>query len=70
MKRSYIVAAIVLAAFAAIWHFSLGSRWTMRVPRDAVITTHYVGTHTNADSLTGIVPVHGGRKTSMKPHYW
>lgn len=56
MKRSYIVAAIVLAAFAAIWHFSLGSRWTMRVRRDAVITTHYVGTQTSADPKTGVVP--------------
>jgi hypothetical protein len=56
MKRSYIVAAIVLAVFAAIWHFSLASRWTMRVRRDAVITTHYVGTQTDVDPATGVVP--------------
>jgi hypothetical protein len=56
MKRSYIVAAIVLASFATVWHFSLSSRWTRRVARDAVFTTHYVGTQTNADSKTGVVP--------------
>jgi hypothetical protein len=56
MRRSYIAAAIALAAFAAVWHFSLGSRWTRRVPRDAVFTTQYVGTLTNADPKTGIVP--------------
>ena len=56
MRRSYIFAAIALAAFAAVWHFSLGSRWTMRVPRNAVFATHYVGTQTNADSKTGFVP--------------
>jgi hypothetical protein len=63
MRRSYIAAAIALAAFAAVWHFSLGSRWTRRVPKDAVFTTQYVGTHTNADSLTGIVPVHDALST-------
>jgi hypothetical protein len=56
MKRSYIVAAIALAAFAAIWNFSIGPRWTRRVPRNAVFTTQYVGTQTNADPKTGIVP--------------
>jgi hypothetical protein len=56
MRRSYIVTAIALAVFATVWHFSLGPRWTMRVPRDAVFTTHYVGTQTNADSATGVVP--------------
>jgi hypothetical protein len=56
MRRSYIVAAIAIAAFAAVWHFSLGSRWTRRVPRNAVFTTQYVGTQTNADPKTGIVP--------------
>lgn len=56
MRRSYIAAAIALAVFAAVWHFSLGSRWTMRVPRDVVFTANYVGTQTRADSVTGIVP--------------
>ncbi|MEA2763992.1 MAG: Porin PorA [Gemmatimonadaceae bacterium] len=56
MRRFYIVAAILLIAFAAVWQFSLGSRWTMRVPRDAVFTTQYVGTQTNADAATGVVP--------------
>jgi hypothetical protein len=56
MRRSYIVAAMALAAFAAVWHFSLGSRWTRRVPRNAVFTSQYVGTQTNADPQTGIVP--------------
>ncbi|HEV7596378.1 MAG TPA: porin PorA family protein [Gemmatimonadaceae bacterium] len=56
MRRSYVVAAIALAAFAAVWHFSVGSRWTRRVPRNAVFTTQYVGTQTNADPKTGIVP--------------
>jgi hypothetical protein len=56
MRRSYIAAAIALAVFAAVLHFSLGSRWTMRVPRDAVFTAKYVGTQTLADSVTGIVP--------------
>jgi hypothetical protein len=63
MRRSYLLAAMALAAFAAVWHFSLSSRWTMRVRRDAVITTHYVGTQTNADPRTGIVPVHDALST-------
>ena len=58
MKRSYIVAAIALAAFAAVWHFSVAPRWTRRVPRNAVFTSQYVGTNTSADPRTGIVPVH------------
>ena len=56
MRRSYIAAAIALAAFAAVWQFSLGSRWTTRVPRNLVFTARYVGTQTRADSVTGIVP--------------
>ena len=56
MKRSYIVAAVVLAAFAAVWHLWLGPRWTVRVPRDAVFASKYVGTDTNADPKTGLVP--------------
>jgi hypothetical protein len=58
MRRSYVVAAVSLAAFAAVWNFALGQRWTMRVPRDGDLTMRYVGTHTNADPGTGIVPEH------------
>jgi hypothetical protein len=56
MRRSYFVVAIALAALAAAWHFSFGSRWTRRIPRNALFTTQYVGTQTNADSRTGVVP--------------
>jgi hypothetical protein len=63
MKRSYIVAAIALAAFAAIWNFSVGPRWTRRVPRNAVFTTQYVGTQTNVDPKTGIVPARDALST-------
>lgn len=56
MRRSYIVAAIALAALAAVWHFWLGNRWTTRVPRDMAFATKYVGTQTNADPKTGVVP--------------
>ena len=56
MRRSYVVVAIALAVLAAIWNFSLGARWTRRVPRNAVFTTQYVGTQTYADSRTGVVP--------------
>jgi hypothetical protein len=55
MRRTYIAAAVALAALAAFWNFSLGPRWTRRVPRNAVLTTQYVGTQTNADPRTGIV---------------
>src|ERR1700674_2995578 len=54
--RSYIVAAIAVAAIAIVWHFWLGPRWTIRVPRDTAIATKYVGTLTNADPKTGVVP--------------
>ena len=63
MRRSYVVAAVSLAAFGAVWLFALGSRWTMRVRRDADFTMRYVGTHTNADPRTGIVPVHDALST-------
>jgi hypothetical protein len=63
MRRSYIAAATALAAFAAVWHFSLGSLWTARVPRAAVFTSHYVGTQTNANRTTGIVPVRDALST-------
>jgi hypothetical protein len=56
MKRSYIVAAVVLAGLAAVWHVWVGPHWTIRVPRNAVFASKYVGTDTNADPKTGVVP--------------
>jgi hypothetical protein len=56
MRRSYIAAAIGLVALALLWHFSLDSHWTMRVPPNAVFTSKYVGTQTNADPKTGKIP--------------
>jgi hypothetical protein len=66
MRRSYVFLAIALAALAVVWNLSLAPRWTRRVPRNAVFTTNYVGTHTNADSLTGIVPVHDALSTYVR----
>ena len=56
MRRPYIVAAIILAVLTVGWRFGLGPRWTMRFPRDGVFSTKYVGTQTNADSVTGVIP--------------
>ena len=56
MKRSWIVASVAFALLAAGWHFGLGRRWTMRLSRDADFSTKYVGTQTNADHVTGLVP--------------
>ena len=56
MRRRYIVAAIVLGVLAAVWQFGLGLRWTRRLSRDAVFSTTYVGTQTNANPTTGVVP--------------
>ena len=56
MRRPYIVGAIVLAALAGAWHFWLGDRWTTRIPRDWDLSTRYVGTQTNADPKSGVVP--------------
>jgi len=56
MKRSYIVAAVVLAGLAAVWHLVLAPHWTIRVPRNAVFASKYFGTQTNADPKTGVVP--------------
>jgi len=56
MRRSYVIASITLAVLATAWQFGLGRRWTMRSPRDGVFETRYVGTQTNADSTTGVVP--------------
>jgi hypothetical protein len=56
MRRSYIVAAIALAAFAGVWHFWLAARWTVRVPRDAAAVTKYFGTQTNVDAKSGLMP--------------
>jgi hypothetical protein len=55
-KRRYIIASIAFAVLAADWQFGLGPRWTMRLPRDAVLATKYVGTQTNADPATSVVP--------------
>jgi hypothetical protein len=56
VRRSYLLAAIAVAALAAVWRFSLAPQWTFRVPRNAVYATKYFGTHTNADAKTGVVP--------------
>jgi len=56
MRRSWIVASVAFALLAAVWHFGPGRRWTMRLSRDADFATKYVGTQTNADLVTGVVP--------------
>jgi hypothetical protein len=56
MKRPYVVAALLLVGLAAVWQLWLGPRWTIRVPRDAVFVSKYVGIQTNADPITGVVP--------------
>jgi hypothetical protein len=56
MKRSWIVASVAFALLAAVWHFGLGRRWTVRLSRNASFATKYVGTQTNADGVTGVVP--------------
>ena len=56
IRRPYIIAAIGLAAFAAVWHFWLSPRWTMRVPRNANSGASYFGVQTNADAKTGVIP--------------
>jgi hypothetical protein len=63
MRRSYILVAIALAGLAAVWGFSLAPRWTRRVARNDVFSAHYVGTQTNADPQTNIVPVHDALST-------
>lgn len=55
-NRRYILAAIAFAVLAAGWRFWVGPRWTMRLSRNAVFATTYVGTQTNADTVTGVVP--------------
>jgi len=56
MKRSYVIAAVVLAGLASVWHVWLGPHWTIRVPRNGVFASKYVGTQTNADPKTGLLP--------------
>jgi hypothetical protein len=56
MRRPYIVGAIVFVALAGAWHFWLGARWTMRIGPHWSLSTKYVGTQTDADPQTGILP--------------
>lgn len=56
IKRPYIAASVAFAVLAVVWHFGLGPRWTMRLSRNAVFATTYVGTQTNAAPSTGVVP--------------
>jgi hypothetical protein len=57
MRRPYIIAGIAFAAFAGAWHFWLAPRWTMRIPHDWRLSARYLGTQTNADPKSGLVPV-------------
>jgi hypothetical protein len=55
MRRIFVVVGIALAGLTVCWHFWLGSRWTMRFPRDGDFSTTYIGTETNADA-SGVLP--------------
>jgi hypothetical protein len=55
-RNYYVAAAIAVAVLSAVWKLSLGPRLTIRVPRDAVFTWNYIGTQTNADPKTGLIP--------------
>jgi hypothetical protein len=56
MKRSFIAAAIAFTALAAGWYLWVGPRLTIRVPRNAVFASIHVGSQTNADPKTGVIP--------------
>jgi hypothetical protein len=56
VRRSHIVYALAFAMLAVVWRLWLGPHWTIRVPRDAVYASRYVGTSTNADPTTGVIP--------------
>ena len=46
----------MIGTLAGAWHLWLGARWTMRIRRDWSLSTRYVGTQTNADPKSGIIP--------------
>jgi DUF3068 family protein len=56
VRRSYLLAAIAFLALAAVWHFSVAPRLTIRVPKNAIFVSKHAGVQTNVDPKTGTIP--------------
>lgn len=55
-RGGFLFLAAACLTAAAVWQFAIAGRWSYRIPRDWKNEMRYIGSQTNADPVTGIIP--------------